>query len=504
MLKTDAIQSNTERGRTENWLSKSLRLPQQLQQSMLLIRFSYIGTALMVLLASYIMIARPIQGLAEQGQLMLGALILALCIWIFKPFGLTYAIGGLVITITGLLVGLETTVVFSGFTQSSLWTLIPAFFFGYTLQKTGLGRRIAMAVIRLCKPTFTSLVLAWIPIGVVLALLTPATTVRVAIMIPIAVQCCELFGIKKGSKGNSLLILTAFAMALIPGSGWLTGIIWGPFIQGQFEASGMHGMINFMSWIQVLLLPIGIITALLVGLGLFFFKSEDKITREAFLSVRNQHLEPISRKERITAIILIAVFVASLTSNLHGISTAVICMLAMVSFFLFQVLETKDFNVAANWNLVIFIAVALSLGSIFASTGISTWLSGVVVPLLAPIMSNPWIFVLSIMTFMFLWSLVDVAMFIPTIAIMVPILPDIQAAYQIHPMVWVAMFILAGNAFFLAYQNMWAVMSQSIARERQHHWKDKHLSMYGVLYYISCMIALLITMPLWIHLGLFT
>ncbi|MCL2228020.1 MAG: SLC13 family permease [Oscillospiraceae bacterium] len=466
-----------------------------------IIRASHIGSLLMALIAVVLMTMRPIADLDDSGNIMLGGILLALCIWIFKPFKLTYAIGGLVLALTGLLVGIEPTDVFSGFTQTALWTLVPAFFFGYTLQKTGLGRRVAMAVIKLCRPTYAAMIFAWIPIGVALSLLTPATTVRVAIMVPTAVSCCELFNLKKGSKGNSLILLTAFAMALVPGSGWLTGVIWGPFIQGQVERAGMVGLVTFDSWLSVLLLPVAIATVLLVAGGLFILKPEEKLSKDAIEAVKKQTLGKMGKDEIISAAVLITVFILSLSSSVHGLSTAVICIVAMLALFLFGVLETGDFNAAANWNLVIFIAMALSLGSIFTATGISQWLSGIVVPALAPIAGNPWLFVFSVMAFMFLWSLVDVAMFIPTIAIMVPILPDIQEAYKISPLVWIAIFILAGNAFFMAYQNMWAVMSRSIAGGRA--WENRHLSIYGLLYAAACLIALAAAVPMWVHAGLF-
>jgi anion transporter len=468
------------------------------------LKVSHIGSAIMFLIAAIIIIFRPIEGLEEKGQIMLGALVIALCIWIFKPFRLTYAIGGLTLALVGLLIGLEPPIVFAGFTQTALWTLIPAFFFGYTLQKTGLGKRVAMMVIKSCKPTYSALIFAWIPIGVALSILTPATTVRVAIMIPIAVQCCELFDLKKGSKGNSLILLTAFAMALIPGSGWLTGVIWGPFIQGQVEAVGMVGLVTFNSWLSVLLLPVAISTVGLALAGLLLLKPEEKLSKESFAAVKAQELGRMSKNEIIAAIILIIVFVASLTVSFHGLSTGVICLIAMLAFFVFGVLETADFNSAANWNLVIFIAMALGLGSIFAATGISGWLSGIVVPALEPIAGNPWLFTLCVLTVMFLWSMVDVAMFIPTIAIMVPILPDIQAAYNINPLVWLAIFILAGNAFFLSYQNMWAIMSRSIAKDKDRAWKNKHMSIYGLLYFAVCILAMIPTIPLWISLGFFS
>jgi len=453
----------------------------------------------MALIAIVIMIMRPFNDLDDTAHIMLAGIIIALCIWIFKPFKLTYAIGGLVLALFGLLIELPPTVIFSGFTQPALWTLIPAFFFGYTLQKTGLGRRIAMAVIKICRPTYISLIFAWIPIGVALSILTPATTVRVAIMLPIAVQCCELFNLKKGSKGNSLIILTAFAMALIPGSGWLTGVIWGPFIQGQMAGAGI--MVTFGDWIGVLLVPVAIATTLLVIGGLLVLKPDEMLSPQAIEAIKKQHPAKMSKDEITSAIILVAVFVASLTGGLHGLSTAVICIAAMLCFFIFGVLETKDFNSAANWNLIIFIAMAFSLGPLFSATGISEWLAGIVVPALEPIAGNPWLFVFAAALFMFIWSLIDVAMFLPTISIMAPILPRIQEAYQVDPLVWIAIFILAGNAFFLAYQNMWAVMSRSIAGNRA--WTNQHQGKYGLIYFIACLLALVVAVPIWINAGLF-
>jgi len=72
---------------------------------------------------------------------------------------------------------------------------------------------------------------------------------------------------------------------------------------------------------------------------------------------------------------------------------------------------------------------------------------------------------------------------------------------KISPMVWIAIFILAGNAFFMAYQNMWAVMSRSIAEDRA--WTNQHQGIYGLLYFVACLLAILTAIPMWINAGLF-
>jgi len=467
------------------------------------LNLSQIWTGLLVLLAAIVMAAKPFSAnLNDTAQLMLGGIIISLSIWIFKPFNLSYSSGGLFLAFFALALGLKPAVVFSGFTQSAIWTLIPALFFGFTLQKTGLGKRIALAIIKLFKPSYISLVFAWVMIGVILSLLTPSSTVRVAIMIPIAVQCCELCRLEKGSKGNSLILLTAFGMATIPGSGWMTGVLWGPIISGMINSvPETQGLVNFSNWFGVLFVPILIITVLMVAGSLFALKPKGKLSEDATDAIRQQAAEKISRHEIFAGIILSVVFIMFLTNKLHGLPDAAVCLAAVFLFFMSGVLETKDFNTGVNWDLIVFVAMALSFSAIFKETGISGWLAGIVVPALAPIAGNPYLFMFSVMVFVFLWRFFDVALFIPTIAILVPILPAIYEAYHISPLVWLFVFVMAGNSFVMAYQNMWAMMSRSIAGERA--FTNKHLGIYGIIYFAACFIALLVAIPMWINAGLF-
>ncbi|MCL2112211.1 MAG: SLC13 family permease [Clostridiales bacterium] len=467
------------------------------------IKISYLGSGLMVAIAIVIIAARPFSaGLDDTAQLMLGGILIALSIWIFKPFGLSYSAGGLFLAFFALAIGLRPAVVFSGFTQSAIWTLVPALFFGFTLQKTGLGKRIAMAIIKLFKPSYLSLVFAWVLIGVILSLLTPSSTVRVAIMIPIAAQCCELCRLEKGSKGNSLIMLTAFGMAILPGSGWMTGVLWGPIISGMINSvPEMQGLVTFESWFSVLFVPVVITTALLIVGSLIALKPKGTLSKDAIDAIRNEKASKISRHEIISGVVLVIVFVLFLTSRFHGLPDAAVCMAAVFVFFLSGVLEAKDFNSGVNWDLIFFVAIALGFSAIFNETGISEWLAGVIVPVLAPIAGNPFLFMFCVMGFVFLWRFFDVALFIPTIAILVPILPAIQEAYNISPLVWLFVFVMGGNSFVMAYQNMWAMMSRSIAGERA--FTNGHLGVYGVIYFAACFVALAVAIPMWTGAGLF-
>lgn len=463
---------------------------------------SYGCCIIVALLALFIVVAKPFSpNLSVTGQYVIGSLLVAIGIWIFKPFQLPFSMGAAFLAVCLLIIGLNPTTVFSGFTQPALWTLIPALFFGYVLLVTGLGKRIAMGIIKVFKPSYPSMILAWVLIGIALSILTPAITVRVAIVVPIAVYCCQLFQLEKGSKGSSLILLTAFAMALIPGSGWLSGSLWGPIIQGFFSnVPGLEGLITFDSWWRVALLPMSIVTVILVIGGYFALRPTEKISEEAIAELKNTKPTPMNGKEKASAIILVAVFACFVTSSIHNISNAAICLIALIAFFATGILNVKDFSAGISWDLIVFIGMALGLGAVCTETGISQWLSDIVIPALAPIGSNPWLFVFVIIIFMFLWRFIDVAILIPTMAILTPILPGISAAYGVSPLVWAVFYVMSGNAFFLAYQSMWALMSQSIAQDQA--WKPRHLATYGTVYFIACLIALAITIPFWISGGL--
>ena len=72
------------------------------------IQMSHIGSGLLVLAAFIIMTLKPFSdSLANAAQLMLGGILIALSIWIFRPFKLSYSAGGLFLAAFALALGLK-------------------------------------------------------------------------------------------------------------------------------------------------------------------------------------------------------------------------------------------------------------------------------------------------------------------------------------------------------------------------------------------------------------
>ncbi len=463
---------------------------------------SYIGSGAVLVTALFIMFLQPFDTLSSQGHLMLGGILITLGIWIFKPFNIPFSVGGMFLGCFGLAVGLSPNVVFSGFTQSAVWTLIPALFFGFVLQKTGLGYRVALMILRLFKPSYVTLVLAWALIGLALSVLTPSITVRVAIVIPIAVNCCELCRLEKRSKGNSLIMLTAFAMAMVPGNGWLSGALTGPIIQGAFDTvTELAGSLTFDSWMRISFAPVILVSVIMVIGALLVFKPKEALPEEAVALIKNTKLEPITRDEIVTAVILIASFLLFFAGSVLPIPSTAVCLGATFLLFAFGIIKPNEIGTGVNWDLILFIGNALGLGAICSTTGITDWLAGLIVPALEPVAGNPFLFVAVVTVVFFAWHMIDIANFMPTFTLIPPMLPAIQAAYGIDPVVFVPMLALAGCAFFMSYQNAWALTGQAVAKDRS--WTTGHLAVYGIIFCVASVIALLIMVPFWMQSGLF-
>ena len=273
-------------------------------------KLTNLGSGIILIGCILLAFMKPLETeLGAQGQWALIGIILTLGVWIFRPFGVPFSAGAFFFAAYMLAIGIPAGTVFSGYTHTAIWTLVAALFFGFVLQKTGLGHRIAFMILKLFKPSYISLIIAWTLIGIALSLLTPSMTVRVAIMMPIAVNCCELCGLKPGSKGNSLILLTAFIMALVPGEGWLTGSLTGPVIQGSYETvEALQGVLTSSSYLRVCLLPLELATVLTLIGSVLLMKPKEKLSEEAGRALKEMKLDPITKDEIVAAVILILSF----------------------------------------------------------------------------------------------------------------------------------------------------------------------------------------------------
>jgi di/tricarboxylate transporter len=108
--------------------------------------------------------------LDNRGHLTLMMLIITIGLWIFKPFNLPFSVSGGLFMAALLAFGVPAGNVFSGFSGTAVWSLIPALFFGFALAKTGLGKRIAYFGMKSINVSYPGLLMMWTVIGIVLSM----------------------------------------------------------------------------------------------------------------------------------------------------------------------------------------------------------------------------------------------------------------------------------------------------------------------------------------------
>lgn len=106
-------------------------------------------------------------GFNRLGQEVLGITLMTAIFWATGPISL----GSATVLMLALfaLVGIPATTTFAAFTSATCWILIPGLMYGFAMQKTGLGKRIAWSLLRVSKPTYPSVMLAFLGLGFLFA-----------------------------------------------------------------------------------------------------------------------------------------------------------------------------------------------------------------------------------------------------------------------------------------------------------------------------------------------
>jgi di/tricarboxylate transporter len=459
-----------------------------------------LGLLVVVLLALYVALAKPFGNLTPQGHHIFGVVLVTLGLWIFRESSLAYLAGGAILFGGSLAFGLPLNVVASGYLSSAVWVLIPALFFGFALAKTGLGKRIAYLVLKTFEPSYAGVILSWFIIGLILSALTPSITVRISIVMPIAINLVEACKLADRSRGSGLICLAAWGGALLPGTGWLTGSLWGVFMMGFYPAE-VKPLVTFGTWFEYLAVPWFIVTILFFALIYVFLKPKEPLalSRSAF---REQYaaLGKITVPEIITGLILVSTLVLFSTEKLHGISTPAVALLAFFGLMIFGIINFPEISTGVNWDVINFFGVVVSLVAIFKAAGITEWAKPLIEPSILAYASSPVIFLLVITIGFWVIRFVDIPWGFSTIALTAPLFIPLYQNFGLHPALVSMAVIAGGNSFFLPYQQPFIMIGDAVTKSRG--WSASQVSIGGAVYAVSVIVAIIVGSFYWKAMGL--
>jgi citrate:succinate antiporter/L-tartrate/succinate antiporter len=279
----------------------------------------------------------------------------------------------------------------SGFSEGTVWLIVGAYVFSIGYRKSGLGRRIALWLVKALGRHTLGLGYAVVLADLVLAPATPSNTARSGgIIYPIAVQIPRLYGSEPGptaGKIGTYLMWTAFAGTAVTSSMFLTALA-----PNAAALAIVHGTTHLeVSWWQWLsgFLPVGTALLLLVPLLAFWLcRPEVKHSPEisAWAARELAALGPTSRSERVMAALVALAMLLWVVGTGPGISlpvlgsgwlTATTVVFVVVSLMLVTgVVEFTDVaSEKAAWEVFFYFTSLLTLASGLAEVGFIKWLT---------------------------------------------------------------------------------------------------------------------------------
>jgi citrate:succinate antiporter/L-tartrate/succinate antiporter len=278
-----------------------------------------------------------------------------------------------------------------GFSESTVWLIVGAFIFAIGYRKSGLGRRIALLLVRALGKRTLGLGYAVLFADLVLAPATPSNTARSGGTIyPIVSNIPRIYGSEPGptaGKIGTYLMWTAFAATAVTSSLFLTALA--PNVAGLAIAKKTVGV--DVAWSQWFIgfLPLGVLLVALVPLLSYLVcRPQIKASPEIAAWARTElaALGPMSRNEWImTTLVLAAMFLWITGSNpnisLPGLGSNYInpTMVVFVIISLLLVTGVIEFNDIASekaaWEVFFYFTSLLTLSSGLNDIGVIKWLA---------------------------------------------------------------------------------------------------------------------------------
>jgi L-tartrate/succinate antiporter len=276
----------------------------------------------------------------------------------------------------------------SGFSNTTIWLIFAAYMFADGYAKTGLGRRIALHLIRLLGGRTLGLGYAVALADLALAPFTPSNTARSGGTIyPIVKNVPPLYGSLPGDSARKLgayLLYTSLAITCVTSSMFLTGLAPNVLAVGLIgKTAGVT-----LSWTEwfVGFLPVGLTLFLLTPALLFWlYPPEVKSAPEA----PKWAAEELAKLGRMTGreYTLLGLVLAILGIWMAGaryVDTTMAALVGVAAMVLLGIVSWDD--ILANkqaWNVLAWFATLVTLASGLAQVKFVEWVGKMLAPLFA-------------------------------------------------------------------------------------------------------------------------
>ena len=266
----------------------------------------------------------------------------------------------------------------SGFSNTTVWLIFGAFMFAMGYDKTGLGRRIALILVKKLGRKTLGLGYAITFSDLILAPFTPSNTARSGgTIFPIIRNLPGLYGSSPGETSRKIgayIMWTAFAATCVTSSMFITSLAPN-LLALDLVNKTVKISISWTEWF-IGFLPVGIILILILPFLVYKIYPPEIKSSEEVPSWASQELDKMgkfSRKELVMA--LLAVLALALWIFGGNLIDATTAAGFVISLMIITGTVTWD-DILANkqaWNVLVWFATLVALADGLNKVGFVTW-----------------------------------------------------------------------------------------------------------------------------------
>jgi len=315
------------------------------------------------------------------------------------------ALSSLVLAVfTGTLKLPEVLTAFSG---TTIWLVVSAFLFAKGFVKTGLGKRIAYAMIRAFGDNSLKLAYSLAVCDIFLGPVTPSNTARAGgVLFPVVNSLCEAFDSRPGPSAKrigSFLVSSVFHIDIVVSAMFLTSMAANP-LAAELAKKTVGVEISWSRWAIAAIVP-GLIGVLVtVYVTYLLCPPEVKQTPEAKELAINElkKMGSMTWREKV----MLAVFALSLTlwatSSVTKFEATQVALLGVCIMLFCDVIQWEDvLQEQKAWDTLIWMGSVVCIAGFLNSSGFIDWFTAGVGTRLQ---GFPWAVALAIAFFVYLYS----------------------------------------------------------------------------------------------------
>lgn len=317
----------------------------------------------------------PLEGLSREGQLCLG-LTLMTVVWWAAQIAQSGYVSGVYLMLLCLFKVAEPSVIFSGWTGSTIWLVAGAYLIASAVRGSGLGERLSYWFILRFVRGWRSILVSIFALTLILSLLIPHPWPRAFLIMSVMLVVIRSARIPRAD--GVIVGFTVFAASVPVSLIFLTGdATINPL------AASYAGEVSFLRWLQVIGPPALLLSVLTLGLILLLFRpsAQVKLDLEEIRAAQAK-LGRLTERELRTLVWVVAAIALWLTNGFTGLDigwiTLLIAMLMSMPV-VGGILEAKDWG-EVPVHVMVFLTAAIAIGRVGAATGMNGWIADTLLP----------------------------------------------------------------------------------------------------------------------------